>query len=470
MSAAAPLGPADTHAAPATPPGRSGDRWWRMLGLDLVTALSLLVLVLFGIPATLVVGPLGAAGTPANILGLLMLGVWTVNELYRVHLGFLDTAIRRALFVWLLADLASYVMAVSRPISTKELNSSDRLMISLCAWVGVLLACGGIRSWDRLVALTRRVVLGGGLVALLGLAQAATHQVLVNVIQIPGLTSNSTDNGFVERAGFLRPSGTATQALEFGIVLTAVLPLAVHHAVTDRQLSWFRRLWPLLAIGAAIPVSLSRSAVLGTLVAFVVILPTWPRQHRRIAYGALLAAVGLVYVSVPGLVEAILSQFGLMGKDNSISSRTDSYSLVLSLFAKSPLIGRGLGTFIPDYRIVDNQLLLILVEAGLVGLLAFLGLIAAAARTGLRGRRRLADPDRRSLLTALVASLLAAAICFATIDAFAFPMLSVTVFLVMGCIDAAWRMASQPAVPGEPVPGEPAVGEPVPGESAEARA
>ncbi len=418
-----------------------GTPWFGFLGrLDVVSALSVLAVALFVIPARLVFGPLGAAGTPAKIVGLLMFLWWGVERLIAGFGGEAFSPLRRALFVLLAAILASYLVATTRPMDGSELRSADRSLISLLSWLGVVLICGEIiGGMARLDALLRRLVMLGGALAVLGLVQFFTKQEWTNYLQIPGLSANADVIGVTDRAGFARPAGTATHPIEFGVVLTVVLPLAIHYALHDRQRHWFRRAVPIAAISLAIPISISRSAVLGTGIVLLVMIPTWEPALRRKAYVALTAALVMVYLAVPGLLGTFRGLFTGIGNDKSAASRTDSYGLAFSYVERWPVFGRGFGTFMPSYRILDNQFLGFLIDTGFVGLTALLSVFVVAVVVARRVRRMTVDPSQRSLAIALCAGVLAAASSFATFDAFSFPMLATLLFLVLGALDALWR-------------------------------
>jgi hypothetical protein len=78
---------------------------------------------------------------------------------------------------------------------------------------------------------------------------------------------------------------------------------------------------------------------------------------------------------------------------------TDSYGLAFESIHRSPLSGRGFRTFLPEYRILDNQLPGTAVQLGLIALLALLAAIISAVRA----RRVLAvpGPDRARIEGAL---------------------------------------------------------------------
>ena len=353
--------------------------------------------------------------------------------------------VRTAFVIFAFAIGASYVAASTRPIEAVELRAADRGLLSLCAWAGVLLmADRGVTSRERLDSLLRRLVAVGGALASLGLIQYVTKRSLIDVIQLPGLTVNTDLVAVFSRNGYARPSGTATHPIEFGVVLAMILPLALHYAFHDCQRGLLRRWYPVAAIGLAIPISVSRSAVLGVMVVLALLLPTWERTRRRFAYGAVIVAVGAVYVAVPGLLGTFRNLFLGVGSDSSALSRTGSYDLALEFIARAPIFGRGFGTFLPAYRILDDQFLLSTIETGIVGTLALVLLFLSGFLTARRVRRLSKDPPIRDLAQSLAASIAAGALSFATFDSLSFPMVAGAMFLLLGCVGALKRLETGP--------------------------
>ena len=56
---------------------------------------------------------------------------------------------------------------------------------------------------------------------------------VTNYIHIPGLSNNGDYTSLLDRSGFNRPSSTAVDPIEFGVVMAMLLPLALHQAVTS---------------------------------------------------------------------------------------------------------------------------------------------------------------------------------------------------------------------------------------------
>lgn len=421
--------------------------------MDAAWLLAGYVLTLMLIPANLTIAALGAIGTPAFILGLGALACWVGSQVNRSYATLSPAQpVRRVILYFTISVLASYVAATVRPIDGIELNAADRGLLLIASWVGiVLLASDGLASVGALEYPLRALVAVGGVVAVIGLIQFFTGRAIVDVIQIPGLTPNTTLTSIYQREGFTRAAGTSTHPIEFGVALSMILPLALHFALTDLHRSAFVRWLPVLAIAFAVPITISRSALVGVVVALVILIPTWPASRRRVSYAAILGIVVVVYVAIPGMLGTLTRLFTGIASDGSARSRTDSYALALEFIERSPFFGRGLSTFLPQYRILDNQYLGLLIELGVLGTIAMLAVFAVALNSAFRSRRLSWDPRARGLAQALAAMVAAGACSFATFDAFGFPQASSLVFLGIGCIGALSNvLGRQAGGPGAP--------------------
>ena len=409
-----------------------------LAGVDTVTLVTTYLVVLLLVPSNLVVGPLGAAGSPATILsagfGLLLLA-WRLERGPRPPIPGRPVAVMAAVFS--AAILISYAAAMSRPLNAFEMRSADRGLISLAGWMGLLfLVLYGPLSRDRLDRLLMRLVALVGFCAALGVLQFYTGQTFVDRITVPGLTANQAINGVMERSGFVRPAGTSSHPIEFAVVLTMTLPIALHYAMVARieTASAVRRWWPVAAIALAIPQSLSRSAILGLVAGMLFIAVGWTWRQRRAAIACTIVLLMGVYVTIPGMLGTLLGLFTGISNDGSAASRTDSYGLAWTFISASPVFGRGFSTFLPTYRILDNQYLGLLIETGFVGLCALLGLFLVTIGVGMRTTRLAGSPEDRSLARALTASVVVATVGFVTFDALGFPQVPGLLFLFLGLV------------------------------------
>ncbi|MEZ0071487.1 O-antigen ligase [Planotetraspora sp. GP83] len=421
--------------------GRRGRKF--PVAIDAVTVLSLLVVALVLIPSRYVVGPLGGSGTPANLIAVLAF-IWYCASISTERSTPLKgrQPIRTSILIYVCAILASYVAAMNRPISGEEMQAANMALLPVIGWCGIaLLAADGITTKERLDTLIRRFVVGATFVGIVGIIQFATAFDLSQYLAFPGLKVNGTFISLYNRDGFNRPTSTTIHPIEFSATLAMALPLAIHYllyGLGGRR--WVKRLC-VAVLAVAVPLTVSRTAVLGMAVCFIVLMPTWPRAWRHTAYVALLMFTGAMSVAVPGLLGTFKRMFFGMGDDSSATARTDDYAAVARYFSEHPLFGRGVGTFLPHtYRILDNQYLATLVETGAFGLGAVLLIFLSGWVVARRSRRKSDDPETRHLGQALAASIAVFAVTCGTFDAFSFPVAVSIAFLLIGCAGALWRI------------------------------
>jgi len=413
--------------------------------------LTAYIALLFLVPSRLVVGPLGAIGAPAALMGLVLLGWWLVAVVTRQRRQVIVVnPVRRAAVLLLAAVLASSVMAMVRPIKASEASANQIGIILMFSWMGVLLlAHDGVAGRADIDRVLRRLAVLGAVTALVGILQFATGRAFTDLIQIPGLVPNVTLVSVFDRSGFSRPSGTAIHPIEFGTTMVLLLPVAVYSALhPPRDLGGLRRWWPTILISIAIPLSLSRSAFVGLVVVLAFLLPSFDRRRRAVALVSMLGGAMALFVLVPGFLGTVTKLFTGAGSDTSVLSRSDSYDLALEFAARSPVFGRGFLTFLPEYRILDNQYLGMLIDTGVFGLLALLGLFVVAIWTALALRRTSATEPDRALGVSCAASVAAAGLSFAFFDALSFPQMTGSTFLVIGIVGAGWRLREVPGTAG----------------------
>lgn len=418
---------------------------------DAAAVLTLFLIMLFALPARLVVGPLGAAGTPATIVGLAAAWWWAHGKLVP-SLGLAQSRqpVRMAILVFFCCMLLGYAAGFARPIDGVETRAADRGMITLVGLVGVaLLAADGIERRARLDRLLRRIVLAGAFLAAIGMVQFFFGIDLASYIRVPGLSYNADLAAIAERSIFRRVAGTATHAIEYGVVLAMIFPLALHYAFHAQPGAGRVRRWGCTAmIAVAIPMSVSRSSVVAIAAGMLVLATSWSWRRRLNAAVATVVFLGAMRAAIPGLLGTIKALFLYTEVDPSIQGRKDDFPLVREFVVESPVFGRGFGTLLPErYFFLDNQYLGTLVETGFVGLLSLALVLVVGASVARGARRRSADASTRSLGQALAASVVIAAVSLATFDGLSFRMTSGLLFLLIGCAGALWRFENQPHPP-----------------------
>jgi hypothetical protein len=396
----------------------------------------------------------------------LPLGLWWCWSTARgLHREAPINPVKVALFCFLGSMLCSYWWAMRRALPAVEASQADIGLLRVLVIVSVVLVCcDGIPTQERLVVLIRRMATAGGWLALLGILQFLSQRSLIDWISIPGFVPTQ-DFGLIVRSGFARPSATAMHPLEYAAALAVLFPVALTIALFDHRRPLLIRWTPAALIALILVLSGSRSGYLGMLIGVLVLALSWPR-HLKLAVAA--AGIGLlivVFVTVPGMIGTIRGLFLSAGSDPSTLSRSGSYALVEDFFMRSPLFGRGFGTFLPTYRILDNQVLLLVVEAGLLGVLSFFSLVASAAMCAVRARRRMPQGLPRQLGQALCASTVAAVALAFFFDALGFPIASGTFLLAVGLCGAYWRLSFTSVSPESSVDPPHLVGRSVTGEA-----
>ena len=405
------------------------------IGLPLARSLltTYLVLLLL-VPSNLTIGALGSMGRPATLWGLVCLSWWFWATFTRPRAeASRPQPVRTAYLVFLSVVLAAYALAHARGMPPDEVSPSDSAVLRTASWGGaLLLANDGLAGIDDLIRLLRRFAAIVGVLAVLGLAQFVTGSAIVDAVPFPGLSVDTSLSTVDLRGEFTRSSGTSTHPLEYAVVLTTALPIAIALALHSTR-GLVRRWWAVAAIGVASTVSISRSALLGLAVGILVLVPAMGRRARAgMAVSATLVLVG-TWVVVPGLLGTIRGLFLSVGSDNSTTSRIGAAEAAQSLVSANPLLGRGLGTFLPKYFILDNALLGMAIELGIIGLISFLSIVAAGIVQAQVAKRNHGGPPVAAMLPqALTASLAAVTTLFLFFDALAFTMSATLYFLLAG--------------------------------------
>jgi len=418
---------------------------------DAVSFLTIYLILTLAVPSYLTIEALGAIGRPSTLWGVLGLSWWAFERLRRsTPLAGGSPVVRAVLLLFLASVLISYAMANLQGMPPSESTPADSGLVRVAGWVGIaLVANDGVTSVSRWLCLMRRLALIGGLAALLGLAQFVSGQSLLEWIQLPGFSADTAYTVVSNRGDFVRPSGAASQPLEYATVLSMVLPIALMLALTEQHRSFAARWWPAAAVALISVISGSRSALIGAAVGVLALVPSWSASVRLKALAAAATLLGIVYVGVPGMAGTIRGMFLSLGNDSSSLSRTDSYSVAVEIALRNAFFGRGFGTFLPHYRIFDNGYLTALVELGLVGT-GLLLLVLGCSMTGAL-RTAFATAPRGSTVraqgAAVAASLLAGGVLLAIFDGLNFSMSAALLFLMSGAAGAFRGLHSPP--PGQ---------------------
>ncbi|MEV4569172.1 O-antigen ligase family protein [Nonomuraea sp. NPDC049419] len=429
--------PPGLTAAPVVVPRRA----------DGATLAGLFALVLLFVPARMAVAGLPLSLTPAEIVALSLGVVWACAQMVSttgVAKG--SNPVRTAIFAYALVLLAVYGYTTSLYLPSDELNLADHTLVLYFGYVSlVLVMCDGIGSRERLDFVLKALVAGGTFAAAVALLQFRLDFDLTQYLQLPGLRHSSTEEvpTVISRSDLRRVAGTLGHPIEFGALSAMLLPLAAHLGFQARRRGQGAARWWFCAavIAAGLMFSVSRTAVLGLAGAGLILLIGWNNRRRLAALVAFGAFLGFMKLLAPGLLGTFYNLFAGAGEDSSIIYRTHDYPWAMREFAKSPVFGRGPGTWYPfKHQVFDNQYLLSLVETGLLGVLGFVAVIVTGIVTALRVRRMSADPDVRNLGLTVAACLVIPLLGAATFDLLSFPGITSVLFLLVGTAGAMLRL------------------------------
>lgn len=399
-------------------------------------------------PASLVLEPIGAAGTVPLLLTLLLGGFWAVSWAWGLHdpvpvrhPGRIAVA---ALLLATSASAAALNLGLTGGSTVAGRASGERwLLLVLASAVLVTVVAECARTTDD-VARCVRALLNGFAVC----CAVAVVQFLFSVDPVqwaptlmPGFAENGGATPFQPRGALVRVAGITFSPIELGVVAAMLLPLSLWRTVFDRAGHRWVHALQTAGLVLAVAMSVSRSGVLALAVALAVSVPFLPQPARRwVAVASPMAVAGL-FLAVPGLVSTLGGSIGAdASSDTSLSTRLNNYPRVMAMFDDHPVLGLGPGNYLPTnaLHILDNQYLFSLVTMGAVGVTATVVYFVLPGVAGLHAARTARSPSLRCLAGALAAGTLTGAACSATFDSLSFPVFALTFPALVGLSGAAW--------------------------------
>lgn len=325
---------------------------------------------------------------------------------------------------WIVWPLAVFMAAMALSFtSASSLGLSLKEMAKWLEFVVVLVLIGNtVREKGQVVLLLGAILAAGGLASLHGWSQFALRQ---------GPGSFLVGDTFLRAYGFYGQPNPYAGYLLTVVPLALALLLAVHDHGPPR-----RGLWAVLGLAAAtLLMTLSRGGMLGVAAASGLIAVLRSQVWRRLLNVALVVFLfsGLVLsyglLPLPGGEDGgPLAEFGvfdpryvtLTPQNFSVVERMALWYAGWNMWRDSPWLGVGIGNFKAAYdryalprwdfgqEHVHNYYLNIMVEAGVVGLLAyllFLGSLFVYAARGLRAGLARGWDLRSGLAVSLLATL-----------------------------------------------------------------
>lgn len=352
-----------------------------------------------------------------------------------------------SLLAYLAVVCVSALVATQRTATAKEaLKWSEVFIVAACTvWLVVCLRRMRLLVW---------AMIGAALLeALVGLGQWAA------------------DGGDLATGGQIRIVGTFAQPNPYAAYLNLALPIALALVLfsRDRRQQCVAGAASVLLIGAEY-LAHSRGAMLGLAAAMFVLVVLGLRRERLalVLAAALAPLIALAWLAgaIPArLVSAITRQFHVAGttvcgrvdaSDFSTVERIAHWVAGLRMFAAHPILGVGAGNYAaayPRFACADwpealghahNYYINTAAELGVIGLVAFLALVACVLHLGWRASHRVAldaklggNPGgaetRRLFAIALLAALIGVAVHNLTDDLFVHAM-ELQMALCVGCL------------------------------------
>ncbi|GAA2723934.1 O-antigen ligase family protein [Cellulomonas aerilata] len=407
-------------------------------------------------PASLVVEPIGAAGTVPMLLALLVAAFWLTSWAWGLH----DPLAARhpgrvavsCLLLSTVASAASLYVGASGGSTETTRAAGERWLLLVIASAALVTVCAeSVRSAADAARCVRALLNGAFVCCLFAIVQFVFSVNPVDWMQyaMPGFTDNGGNTSFQPRGALVRVAGVAFSPIELGVVAAMLLPLSLWRLVFDdvgrTWLHWAQTAALMFAVAA----SISRSGVLGLAVAVGVTVPFLTRTARRWVLVASPVVLAAVFLSVPGLLSTLGGALGADASDPSIATRLGNYPRVVAMVDAHPVLGLGPGNYMPTnaLHILDNQYLNSLVTMGLVGLVGTVVYLVLPGLAGLHAARTARSPSLRSLAGALAAGTLAGAVCSLTFDSLSFPVFALTFPALVGLSGAAWLLVRQEEEP-----------------------
>lgn len=393
----------------------------RRLALSLLTAAAFL-LPLWPAYLFIKVGPMPAL-VPPRLMLYAVSALWgydmTFSRLRRAQFIF---AVRKsgavsALFFLLFAlGLFSLPLSEGRSIAIPEfIRQSVIWLVPYCA---VMTYCRRQRDFALLM---KALVIGAIPVALIALAEAASHQLLANLLS-PFIADDAEWLRNVQtlkiRDGAFRAQATHTHPLSLGEHLAFTAPFALAFALSARKFQ-ARALWmaAFAALALAAVATNARGAIIVMILSVGVMsgILIWRALQRTsasrwrplvgLAFIAAVAASPLASVAAYG----VISGKGGVSAANSTQSRLDQLEMAWPKIMKRPVGGYGSGRsarvlgYWGRTLTLDNYYLSLALDLGLPGPMTFFAMLAAWGLASLRRSTR-AHPALGVLYLAMFAS------------------------------------------------------------------
>jgi polysaccharide biosynthesis protein PslJ len=357
-----------------------------------------LIAVICLLPFAAVPVNFGFKPTFLDLVLVAMFGVWLLERATGKLGGFVNTPLTLPVLAFLAMALATFIAGLANaPLTQTVARHFAEVILSILLF---FLITDTVRDVQRLNLITRLLIIGGSLAALIAvilyLLPAATSMDLLSRLRVfnypegPGVLRYIRDDPALPQ----RATGTSIDPNALGGLLIMMLTLAVPQLFAKRPV--LRRGWLIVGLALmalALLLSFSRGSFVGVGVALGVLGVV--RYRKLLLIMVLALALVLILPQTQGYVTHFFDGLQVLndaqGGDLSTQMRVGEYTDALILIQRYPIFGVGF-TGTPDidtYLKVANLYLMMASEMGVVGVAAFLIVMLVLFGSAWRARKQL---------------------------------------------------------------------------------
>jgi hypothetical protein len=370
-----------------------------------------LVAVAFGLPFASLPFSIGFKPTFLDVALLALIFVWVLKLAIGQERVFLASPLGIPVALFMLLAIFSFAYGLTHSSAN---SFFVRRFAEILLGIGLFfVAINTVRTTAEVVWVTRWLMLAGW-----GAAVVAVAFYLISeewtVAVLDRLARFDYPGGYGalryiedDTAGTMRAIGTAVDPNVLGgmMILVAALAapqLAAKEAILPRWMAWGM----MATASLALYLTFSRSALLGLGAALALLAVL---KYRRLILVGIVAVALLLFLPQTQEYVARFAE-GIAGEDLATQMRFGEYKDALTLIGRYPVFGVGF-TGVPDidlYLGVSMLYLIIAENMGLVGLLAFIGVMVGFFVMMARGWRRGFNPALEAILLGLASAVLGA--------------------------------------------------------------
>ena len=374
---------------------------------------------------------LGGGGAPINItLDRVVIPIVVVIWLIAFTAGpgasprLKVTRVHIAIGAYLACAFLSVVLDAHYLNHTGELAISVKKVPLLVSYISIfVIVASSIRKSEVPAFMTFTLVLAV-MVGLEAVYEYHTHVNLFNTLlghlgPFKLTAGDATNASLIDSQGRFWLQGPTDYGAELVGILAMALPIAVLRFLKAKSVRQ-RILYgvPIALLPYAMVSTERKTALLAPAIAFLTI--AYFRRRELISLAPLILVLGVVMIALsPTSLEHIVSQFtgANATKTATVDARTANYDAVRPDLWSHLLFGRGQGSYAPpNDRVVDSDIILPLIETGVLGLLTFL--LIPVSLIGV-ARKKASDRDPTYSGPALIGvSAAATLLCLSTLYSF----------------------------------------------------